>query len=65
MQPPIMIRDKVTVDVASEVMSFCAKVGVIVVTSVSLVALSSLISAMLSDGPVRMIQGYITAITGF
>jgi hypothetical protein len=65
MNSPIITREKIKVDVADETMKFVLKVGKVVSALIGIWAVSCLVSAIINIGPLQMVKGYITAITGF
>lgn len=65
MKTPIILKDNVNVDITEEVRSFFAKVGAAVGALIGIWALTSLLAALMSVGPLAMARGYLTAITGF
>lgn len=64
MQSPIITREKVQVDIADEVMRFTLKVGSVFCALIGIWAVSCLVAGLISVGPLQMVTGYITAITG-
>ncbi len=64
MNTPIITKEKVQVDLADEVMSFTMKAGVAICALIGIWGISCIVSAMVSAGPMAMLRGYITAITG-
>lgn len=64
MKSPIITKDRVDVDISSEVMAFGFKVGVAGSAIIGIWAACCLLAALVSSGPVQMVRGYITAITG-
>jgi hypothetical protein len=66
MKSPIIItRENIQVNVADEVMRFSLKVGTVLGALIGIWAVSCLVAALISVGPLQMARGYITAITGF
>jgi len=65
MNSRIITKEKVEVDVTSEVSSFTVKVGTVVAAMIGIWALTALASALVQVGPLTMLRGYLTAITGF
>lgn len=65
MNAPIITKDKVQIDIADEVMRFTLKAGVVVCAAIGISGLTCLVAALINVGAVKVIQGYITAITGF
>lgn len=64
MKTPIILKEKVDVDITEEVVSFSAKVGTVVGAMIGIWALTSLFAGLASVGPLGMVRGYLTAITG-
>lgn len=64
MKTPILLKDHVDVDISLEVMRFFARVGAVMGALIGIWALTSLAAALASAGPLAMVRGYITAITG-
>jgi len=65
MKSPIIIREKIQVDIADEVMSFSFKAGTVLGALIGIWAVSCLVAALINIGPLQMAKGYVTAITGF
>jgi len=65
MKSPIITRENVQVDINNEVMGFAFKVGTVLCALIGIWAVSCLVSGLASVGPLQMVKGYITAITGF
>jgi hypothetical protein len=65
MNAPIITKDKVQIDIADEVMRFTLKAGAVVCAAIGIWGLTCLVAALTNVGAVKVIQGYITAITGF
>lgn len=65
MKSPIITREKINIDVTDETMKFALKVGKVVSALIGIWAVSCLASAVISIGPLEMVKGYITALTGF
>ena len=65
MKTPIILKEKVDVNITEEVMSFIAKVGTVAGAMIGIWALTALVAGLTSAGPLGLIRGYITAITGF
>lgn len=65
MKTPIILKEKIHVDITEEVMSFCAKVGAAAGLLIGVWALTSFMAGLASVGPLGMVRGYITAFTGY
>lgn len=64
MNIPIITKEKIEVDLANEVMSFTLKAGIAICALIGIWGISCIVSGMVSNGPLAMLRGYITAITG-
>ena len=64
MNTPIITKEKIQVNLADEVMSFTIKAGIATCALIGIWGISCIVSAMVSAGPMAMLRGYITAITG-
>lgn len=65
MNSPVISKDKVQVDIACEIMKFILKIGIALCTLIGTLAVTCLVSTLISIGPLQMARGYITAITGY
>jgi hypothetical protein len=65
MNSPTIIKEKVSVTLSDEVMSFCFKIGAVSAALIGAWALSALVAGLISAGPATMIQNYIRAVSGF
>jgi predicted MarR family transcription regulator len=65
MKSPIITREKIQIDVSDEVMEFTFKLGTALSALIGIWAVSCLVAGLISLGPLQMVKGYITAITGF
>jgi len=65
MKSPIITRERIQVDIADEFMRFTLKVGTVLGSLIGIWAVSCLIAGLIHVGPLQMMRGYITAITGF
>lgn len=65
MKTPVITKRKVNVDITDEVMSFIAKIMGVSIAFIGVWAVACLVSAWISVGPMQMLRGYITAITGY
>ncbi|MFW2365805.1 MAG: hypothetical protein ACN4GW_05270 [Desulforhopalus sp.] len=65
MKSPIITREKIDTDISNEIVAFGFKIGVTGCALVGIWAVCCLLAGLASSGPVQMIRGYITAITGF
>ncbi len=65
MKSPIITSERIKIDVADETMKFALKVGKAASALIGIWAVSCLASAVINIGPLQMVKGYITALTGF
>lgn len=65
MNAPIITKDKIQIDITNEIMGFTLKAGAVVCAAIGIWSLTCLVAAVTNVGAVKVIQGYITAITGF
>lgn len=65
MKSPIVTREKIDIDISNEVMTFGFKVGVTGCALIGIWAVCCMVAGLVSSGPVQMVRGYITAVTGF
>lgn len=65
MKTPIVVKEKVDVDLTEEVTGFVAKAGVVAGAVIGVWALTCLVAALINVGPLGMVRGYITAVTGY
>ena len=65
MNTPIITKEKIQVNLADEVMSFTLKAGTVICALIGIWGVTCIVAALTSAGPLKMIRGYITAITGF
>jgi hypothetical protein len=65
MKSPIITKERVQVDITDEVMRFTLKVGTTLGALIGIWAVSCLVAGLINVGPLQMVRGYITAITGY
>ncbi len=65
MKSQIITKEKIQVDIADEVMRFTVKVGAALGALIGIWAVSCLVAALVNVGPLQVVKGYITAITGY
>jgi len=65
MESPIITRDNIRIDIADEIMRFALKLGAVLSPLIGIWAVSCLIAGLITVGPLQMVTGYFTAITGF
>jgi len=64
MKTSTLTNENTTLDVTEEVMSFSLKVGAVLSALVGIWGLTCLLAGLINAGPLGMLKGYITAITG-
>ncbi len=64
MKTPTITNENTTVDVTEEVMSFSLKVGAVLSALVGIWGVTCLLSGLINAGPLGMLKGYISAVTG-
>jgi len=65
MKSKTVINENVTVDVTEEIMGFGLKVGAVLSALIGIWGFTCLLAGLVNFGPVEMIKGWFTAITGF
>ncbi|BHH84505.1 hypothetical protein [Desulforhopalus sp. 52FAK] len=65
MKSQIITKEKVNVDINDEVMGFVFTLGKVFCALIGAWAAACVVAGLISFGPLQMIRGYITAITGF
>ena len=65
MRTPTITNEDTTVDVTEEVMSFSFKVGAVLSALVGIWGVTCLLAGLINAGPLAMLKGYISAVTGF
>jgi len=65
METPIISNEKVQVDLTDEILGFSRKAGSVVCALIGVWAVSCLLAGIIRFGVVEMVQGYLTAVTGF
>ncbi len=65
MKSKTAINENITLDVTEEIMGFGLKIGGVLSALIGIWGLTCLIAGLVNFGPVEMIKGYFTAITGF
>ncbi len=65
MKSPIITREKIQVDITDEVMGFAFKLGTVLSTLIGIWAVSCLVAGVINAGPLQLVKGYLTAITGY
>jgi len=64
MKSPTISKEKVQVDINEEVMGFAFTLGVVFCALIGLWAMVCVVAGLISFGPLQMLRGYITAVTG-
>jgi len=64
MKSPTITNENTTVNVTEEVMGFSLKVGAVLSALVGIWGLTCLLAGLINAGPLGMLKGYITAVTG-
>lgn len=64
MESSIITKDKIRVEYADELMRFGLKVAVVSGSVIGIWAVTCMLVCLVDLGPLEMIRGYITAITG-
>ena len=64
MKSPIITKNDVKVDISDETAKFMLKIGSAFCALVGIWAISCLAAGSASAGPMQMIRGFITTITG-
>jgi hypothetical protein len=64
MKSSIITKEKSHIDYADEVMRFTFKVGAVACALVGIWAFTCLVAGLVDVGPMEMVRGYISAVTG-
>lgn len=64
MKTPTITNENTTVDVTEEVMSFSLKVGAVLSALVGIWGVTCLLAGLINAGPLGMLKGYLSAVTG-
>ncbi|TKB24466.1 hypothetical protein FCL47_18465 [Desulfopila sp. IMCC35006] len=64
MNTPIITKDKIQVDLSDEIMGFTLKAGIALCCLIGIWGVACIVGGMMSSGPLAMLRGYLTAITG-
>lgn len=64
MERSIITKEKVHIDYADEVMRFSLKVGAAACALIGVWALTCLVAGLVDVGPLEMVRGYVSAVTG-
>lgn len=64
MNTPIITKENIQIDLADEVMNFTLKAGIILCCLIGIWGVACIAGGLASAGPLAMLRGYLTAITG-
>lgn len=64
MKSSIITKKNVTIDTTDEILVLGLRAGVVMSALIGTWALCCVVSALIHAGPLAMLRGYITAITG-
>ncbi len=64
MKSPIIVKEKIHVDITDEVMGFTFTLGRVFCVLIGIWAIACLVAGLVNFGPLQMVRGYVTAITG-
>ena len=64
MKTPMITKERIDVDISSELLDFSLKCGAVLSALIGIWAVSCLVAGMNSVGGLNMVKGYLTAITG-
>ncbi|TKB08341.1 hypothetical protein [Desulforhopalus sp. IMCC35007] len=64
MKSSIITKEKVHIDTTDEIMILGLRTGAVICALIGVWALCSLAAAVIQTGPLAMLRGYLTAITG-
>ncbi|MFT5702344.1 MAG: hypothetical protein ACI8ZB_005263 [Desulforhopalus sp.] len=64
MKSSIITKENITTDTSDEILTLGLRTGVVICALIGTWALCSLVSAVVNAGPLNVLRGYITAITG-
>lgn len=64
MKSSVTTKENIKVDATDEILVFGLKTGAIICALIGAWALCGLAAAFIQSGPVEVLKGYITAITG-
>ena len=64
MKSQILTKEQTELDITNECSNFGLRIGTAVCAIIGFWAFACLLSALVSAGPMNMVRGYITAITG-
>lgn len=64
MKAPSIVKERIHVDLADEGINFTFKIGAVICGLIGIWAVSCLLAGLAGVGPVAMVKGYFSAITG-
>ncbi|NOR25391.1 MAG: hypothetical protein GQ542_13585 [Desulforhopalus sp.] len=64
MNTQIITKEKTQIDLTNELMSFTLKAGSVLCALIGIWGVACIVAALTNVGPLKMVRGYITAITG-
>lgn len=64
MKSSIITKENITIDTSNEILVLGLRTGVVISALIGVWALCCVVSALINAGPLGMLRGYITAITG-
>jgi hypothetical protein len=64
MKSSIITKEKIKLDAADEILVLGLRTGAVICALIGTWAFCSLVAALINAGPLTMLRGYITAITG-
>ena len=64
MKSSIITKENIKIDAADEILVLGLRTGAVICALIGTWALCTLVAALVNTGPVTMLRGYITAITG-
>jgi hypothetical protein len=64
MKAPSIVKERIQVDLADEGIKFTFRIGAVICGLIGIWAVTCLLAGLIGFGPVAMVKGYISAITG-
>jgi len=64
MKTPMITKERIDVDISSELLDFSLKCGTVLSALIGIWAVSCLAAGLNSIGGLNVVKGYLTAITG-
>ena len=65
MKTPTITKEETGLDLAGETTQFCLRTGSVICALIGVWAFTCLAAAIVKFGPLEVIRGYFTAVTGF